>query len=146
MRCVLNGPLKNYRNKRHTDKTRTKLTETTLLTPTSIHTNKKQHQNKVEQNLYFFRSIVLRAFTAVETAALTFRTKQYSTSCSSHICYGKRFCNDFFSNHNTIALVLNCLTFPLPSLLVPTPFYQRGVSIRTPYYLKNRCLYELETL
>ena len=51
----------------------------------------------------------LRAFIGVETAALTFRTKQYSTSYSSHIYYGKRFCNDFFSNHNTIALVRNCL-------------------------------------
>ena len=47
MRYVLNGPLKEYRNKRHTDKTRTKLTETTLITPTSIHTNKTKHQNKM---------------------------------------------------------------------------------------------------
>ena len=45
----------------------------------------------------------------VKTAALTFRTKQYSTSYSSHIGYGKRFCYDFFLNHNTIALVHNCL-------------------------------------
>ena len=51
----------------------------------------------------------LRAFIGVETAALTFRTKQYSTSYSSHICYGKRFYNDFFLNHNTITLVHNCL-------------------------------------
>ena len=51
----------------------------------------------------------LRTFIGVETAALTFRTKQYSTSYSSHICYGKRFCNDFFLNHHTIALVNNCL-------------------------------------
>ena len=54
-------------------------------------------------------SASLRAFIGVETAALTFRTKQYSTSYSSHICYGKRFCNDFFLNDNTIALVRNCL-------------------------------------
>ena len=26
-----------------------------------------------------------------------------------HICYGKRFYNDFFLNHHTIALVHNCL-------------------------------------
>ena len=51
----------------------------------------------------------LRAFIGVETAALTFRTKQYSTSYSSQICYGKRFYNDFFLNHNTIVLVRNCL-------------------------------------
>ena len=51
----------------------------------------------------------LRAFIGVETAALTFITKQYSTSNSSHICHGKRFCNEFFLNHNTIALVHNCL-------------------------------------
>ena len=52
---------------------------------------------------------LLRAFIGMETAALTFRTKQYSTSYSSHICYGKRFYNDFFLNHHTIALVNNCL-------------------------------------
>ena len=54
-------------------------------------------------------ALYLREFIGVETAALTFRTKQYSTGYSSHICYGKRFCNDFFLNHNTIALVRNCL-------------------------------------
>ena len=54
----------------------------------------------------------LRAFIGVETAALTFRTKQCSTSYSSHICYGKRFYNDFFLNHHTIvALVNDCLIF-----------------------------------
>ena len=53
--------------------------------------------------------IMLRAFIGVETTALTFRTKQYSTSYSSHICHGKRFCNDFFLNHNTITLVRNWL-------------------------------------
>ena len=37
---VLNGPLTEDKNKRHMDKMRTKLTETTLITPTSIHTNK----------------------------------------------------------------------------------------------------------
>ena len=51
----------------------------------------------------------LRTFNGVETAALTFRTKQYCTSYSSHICYGKRFYNDFFLNHHTIALVNNFL-------------------------------------
>ena len=51
----------------------------------------------------------LRTFIGVETAALTFRTKQYSTSYSSHICYGKRFYNDFFLNHHTVALVNICL-------------------------------------
>ena len=44
---VLNGPLKEYSNKRRTDKTRMKLTETTLITPASIHTNKTKHQNKM---------------------------------------------------------------------------------------------------
>ena len=53
--------------------------------------------------------LLLRTFIGVETAALTFRTKQYSTSYSSHICYGKRFYNDFFSNHHTIALMNNFL-------------------------------------
>ena len=55
------------------------------------------------------KNVPLRAFIGVETPALTFRTKQYSTSHSSNICYGKRFHNDFFLNHNTITLVLNCL-------------------------------------
>ena len=53
--------------------------------------------------------LTLRAFIGVETAALTFRTKQYKTGRSSHICYGKQFCNDFFLYHNTVALVHNCL-------------------------------------
>ena len=39
--------LKKYRNERRTDKTRTKLMETTLLTPASIHTNQTKHQNKM---------------------------------------------------------------------------------------------------
>ena len=43
---------------------------------------------------------VLRVFIGMETAALTFRTKQYSTGHSSHICYGKHLCNDFLLNHN----------------------------------------------
>ena len=54
---------------------------------------------------------LLRAFIGVETAVLTFRKKQCSTCHSSHICYGKRFHNDFFLNHHTIALVNNCLIF-----------------------------------
>ena len=57
----------------------------------------------------FQYKIELRTFTGVETAALTFRTKQYSTSYSGHICDGKWFYNDFFLNHHTIALVNNCL-------------------------------------
>ena len=44
---VLNGPSKEFRNKRRTDKMRTKLIETTLTTLTSIHINKTKHQNKV---------------------------------------------------------------------------------------------------
>ena len=55
------------------------------------------------------RKLLLREFIGVETTALTFRTKQYSTIYSSHICYGKRFYNDFFLYHITIALVRNCL-------------------------------------
>ena len=60
-------------------------------------------------NYLFVISSQLRAFIGVKTAALTFRTKQYNTSDSSHICYGKVFYNDFFLNHNTIVLVRNCL-------------------------------------
>ena len=51
----------------------------------------------------------LRTFIGVEIAALTSRMKQCSTSYSSHIFLGKRFYNDFFFNHHTIALVNNCL-------------------------------------
>ena len=69
--------------------------------------------SQVEYKIVCFISVVsttpLRAFIGVETAALTFKTKQYSTGYSSHICYGKRFYNDFFLNHNTIAFVRNCL-------------------------------------
>ena len=62
----------------------------------------------------------LRAFIGVETAALTFRTKQYSISYSSHICYGKRFFNDFILNHNTTALMHNCLKFILSCVVIET--------------------------
>ena len=47
MRYVLNGPLTEYINKRHKDETKTKLTETFLITPASIHTDKTKHQNKM---------------------------------------------------------------------------------------------------
>ena len=47
MRYVLNGLLKEDRNKIRKDETRTKLAETALIAPTSIHTNKTKHQNKV---------------------------------------------------------------------------------------------------
>ena len=47
MRYALNGPLREYINKRRTDETKSKLTETFLITPASIHTNKTKHQNKV---------------------------------------------------------------------------------------------------
>ena len=63
----------------------------------------------------------LRAFIGVETAALTFRTKQYSTNYRSHICYSKRIYNDFFLNHNTIALVRNCLNL-LSCVVIETAF------------------------
>ena len=66
------------------------------------------NMNKMKTGASFL-VVYLRTFIGVETAALTFRTKQYSTSYSSHICYGKRFYNDFFLNHHTIALVNNCL-------------------------------------
>ena len=39
---------------------KTKYTETTLITPTSIHTNQTKHQNKVQQDAYFFQAIVLK--------------------------------------------------------------------------------------
>ena len=41
------GLLKEYRNKRRKDKTRNKLTDTSLIIPTSIHTNQTKYQNKV---------------------------------------------------------------------------------------------------
>ena len=44
---MLNGSLKKYRNKRRTDERKTKLTEITLINPTSIHTDKTKHQKKV---------------------------------------------------------------------------------------------------
>ena len=47
MRYVLNESIREHINKRRTDETKTKLTETFLITPTSIHTNQTTHQNKV---------------------------------------------------------------------------------------------------
>ena len=47
MRYVLNGPSKEYRNKRRTDKMKAKLNEKTLLTLHGVHTNKTKHENKV---------------------------------------------------------------------------------------------------
>ena len=47
MTYALHGPLQEYSNKRHTNKIRIKLTETTLITPILIHTNKTKHRNKV---------------------------------------------------------------------------------------------------
>ena len=53
MRLVLN-PKKNAGINGRTDNTRTKLTETTLITPTNIHKNKTKHKTKVQQNVYLF--------------------------------------------------------------------------------------------
>ena len=41
------GPLKEYKNKRRAEKARTNLTETTLVTPLRMRTNKTKHQSKV---------------------------------------------------------------------------------------------------
>ena len=57
MRYVLNGPLKEYRNKRRTDKTRTKLTETTL---TRIRKNKAKHQTRYDGTSISFQAIILK--------------------------------------------------------------------------------------
>ena len=43
----IESTFKRIKDKGGKDKTRTKLTETTLITLTSIHTNKTKHQNKV---------------------------------------------------------------------------------------------------
>ena len=77
--------------------------------PSVFSTIKTTSQLLCDNNVPGMRDFKLRTFIGVETAALTFRTKQYSTSYSSHICYGKRFYNDFFLNHHTIALVNNFL-------------------------------------
>ena len=81
----------------------------------------------------------LRAFIGVETAALTFRTKQYSTSCSSHICYGKRFNNDLFLNHNTISLARNCLKL-LSCVVIETAFgrnEKESIILTVSFQLEN---------
>ena len=44
MRYALNGTLREYINKKRTDETKTKLTETFLITRASIHTNKTKHK------------------------------------------------------------------------------------------------------
>ena len=74
-----------------------------------------QVRAKVNQKLYELRKTItlarlnntsmtlkirgkyLRAFIGKETSALTLRKKQYSTSYSSHICYGKRYTHQKFS-------------------------------------------------
>ena len=58
MRYVLNDPL--YLNERCTDKMRTILTETTLMTPTSIHTNQTKHQTRTIRTYNCFEAIVLK--------------------------------------------------------------------------------------
>ena len=73
--------------------------------------------------LSFEKHFCLRTFTGVETAALTFTTNQYSTGYSNHICYGKRFYNDFFLNHHTIALVHNCLKLLSCVVNIETDFF-----------------------
>ena len=60
MRYALNGPLKEYRNKRHTDKTKTKLTETTLINPTSIHTNKTSIKIRCDKTCISFEVTVFK--------------------------------------------------------------------------------------
>ena len=62
MRYLLNGLFKEYMNKRRTDKMRTKLTETTPVSPTSIHTNKTKNQLKTRCHRTYisFESIVLK--------------------------------------------------------------------------------------
>ena len=46
MSYVLNESLKEYKNKRRTEKARTTLTKTTLMTPLTVGTSKTKHQNK----------------------------------------------------------------------------------------------------
>ena len=60
MRYILNGPLKEYRNKRRTDKTRTKLTETALTSPTSVHTNRTKHITRFDRKYISFEAIVIK--------------------------------------------------------------------------------------
>ena len=53
--------LKECRNKRRTNKARTKLTETTLITPTSIHTSKTKHQAIVLKLIFKYCNTWLQA-------------------------------------------------------------------------------------
>ena len=69
MRYVSNGPLKVYRNKRRADKTRTKSTETTLITPASIHTNKTKHIRCNIMHIYL-EAIVLKLIFSTLAAGL----------------------------------------------------------------------------
>ena len=47
-----------------TDKTITKLTDTTLITPRRIHTNRTKHQNKTKQD------VIYRTYTSFEAIFL----------------------------------------------------------------------------
>ena len=78
--------------------------------PRHIHNKRLTWQHLRLMRIVFMCKMTLTgASIGVGTAVLAFRTKQCSTSHSSHICRGKQFCNDFFLNGNTIALVHNCL-------------------------------------
>ena len=60
MRYVLNGPLREYIDERHMDETKTKLTETFLITPASIHTNMTTYQIRCNRTYVSFEAIILK--------------------------------------------------------------------------------------
>ena len=57
-----------------------------------------------------WQKIVLRASECLLTRREWFLRREEIRLYSSHICNSKRFFNDFFLNHNTIAFVHNCLS------------------------------------
>ena len=69
MRYILNVPLKECRNKRRTDKKRTKLTETTLITPTSIDTNQTKHPKRCNKTISFETIVLKLVFRYYDTLA-----------------------------------------------------------------------------
>ena len=57
MKYVLNGPLREYIYKRHTDETKTKLTQAFLITPASIHTKDKASKYGVIEHIFLLKQL-----------------------------------------------------------------------------------------
>ena len=79
MRYVLNGPLKNT-------KTRTKLTETPEITPTSIHTNKTTASRQKCNRTYISFETIASELIDIHYKLLSYDSK-YRSNVTGNWCY-----------------------------------------------------------